>query len=336
MVQYAPHRANLVAEIGNGHPVLAFSGHEDVVDAVGDWNTDPFQLTGKYGKLYGRETCDMKSGVAAMIIAMIELKQSEMPYKGTIRLLITLGEEVGEFGAEQLTEQGFMDDVDGLIIGEPTGYKICYAHKGSLDIKLKAMGKIAHSSMPDLGNNALQNMLDLVTLINQEIGDTEIVDPETGKFLFNFTVMQGGTQVNSIPGTTEVQLNSRTIDDFSNEKVINIIENAIKQLEKTDPKYQFDMEILMNLPPVDGDKNNSLIKLGQKIGEAVTDQKIPLFGGSYTTDAAKFLVDKPDDFPMIIFGPGNQSLHSSNEYIDESMYFNFIEIYKQLMIEGLK
>ncbi|MEN3239775.1 M20/M25/M40 family metallo-hydrolase [Fructilactobacillus sanfranciscensis] len=110
----------------------------------------------------------------------------------------------------------------------------------------------------------------------------------------------------------------------------------MKQLEKTDPKYQFDMEILMNLPPVDGDKNNSLIKLGQKIGEAVTDQKIPLFGGSHTTDAAKFLVDKPDDFPMIIFGPGNQSLHSSNEYIDESMYFNFIEIYKQLMIEGLK
>ena len=89
---------------------------------------------------------------------------------------------MGEFGAEQLTEQGFMDDVDGLIIGEPTGYKICYAHKGSLDIKLKAMGKIAHSSMPDLGNNALKNMLDLVTLINQEIGDTEIVDPETCKF----------------------------------------------------------------------------------------------------------------------------------------------------------
>ncbi|WP_263850982.1 peptidase dimerization domain-containing protein [Fructilactobacillus sanfranciscensis] len=48
-----------------------------------------------------------------------------------------------------------------MIIGEPTGYKICYAHKGSLDIKLKAMGKIAHSSMPDLGNNALQNMLDV-------------------------------------------------------------------------------------------------------------------------------------------------------------------------------
>lgn len=335
-MQYAPHRANLVAKIGSGHPVLAFSGHEDVVDAVGDWNTDPFELTEIAGKLYGRGTCDMKSGVAAMVIAMIELKQSQTPFKGTVKLLITLGEEVGEFGAEQLTEQGFMDDVDGLIIGEPTGYKICYAHKGSLDIKLKAMGKIAHSSMPDLGNNALQNMLDLLSLINQEIGDVEHTDPENGKFLFNFTVMKGGTQVNSIPGTTEVQLNSRTIDDFNNEKVIQIIEDAIKKLEKADPKYQFAMEILMNLPPVDGDKDNSLIKLGQKIGEEVTKEQIPLFGGSYTTDAAKFLVKKPTDFPMIIFGPGNSSLHSSNEYITEEMYFNFIEIYKKLMLEGLK
>ncbi|WP_429971068.1 ArgE/DapE family deacylase [Fructilactobacillus sp. Tb1] len=331
VVQYAPHRASLVAEIGTGHPVLAFSGHEDVVDAVGDWETDPFKLTEKDGKLYGRGACDMKSGVAAMVIAMVELKQSKVPFNGTIRLLITLGEEVGEFGAEQLTHQGQMKDVDALVIGEPTGYKICYAHKGSLDIKLSSKGKIAHSSMPELVNNALQNMLDLLTLINQQVGHVDITDPETGKFLFNFTVMNGGTQVNSIPGTTTVELNSRTIDDFNNEKVIKIIEGAIAKLEKSDPKYQLSMDILMNLPPVDGDKNNVLIKLGQKFGKEVAGQDVTLFGGSYTTDAAKFLADKPNDFPMMIFGPGNKTLHSSNEYVDKDMYLDFIEIYKKIM-----
>ncbi len=129
LVQYAPHRANLVAEIGTGKPVTVFSGHEDVVDAGGDWDTDPFDLTEQDGKLYGRGACDMKSGVAAMIIAMIELKEAATPINGTIKLLITVGEEVGEYGAEQLTQQGFMENADVLVIGEPTGYRICYAHK---------------------------------------------------------------------------------------------------------------------------------------------------------------------------------------------------------------
>ncbi|ANZ58416.1 hypothetical protein BGL34_00060 [Fructilactobacillus lindneri] len=334
LVQYAPHRANLVAEIGTGKPVTVFSGHEDVVDAGGDWDTDPFDLTEQDGKLYGRGACDMKSGVAAMIIAMIELKEAATPINGTIKLLITVGEEVGEYGAEQLTQQGFMENADVLVIGEPTGYRICYAHKGSLDVQIKAKGKIAHSSIPTLGNNAVQNLLDLLTLINNKIQKVDVSDPAIGDFLFNFTVIKGGNQVNSIPGTASVELNARTIDEFNNTDVLKIIKTAIEKLEQQDSKYQFELNILMDLPPVDGDKKNKLVQSGQKIGKQVTNQVIPTFGGTYTTDAAKFLVGKQPTFPFMIFGPGNSSLHSSNEYISTKMYLNFIEIYKKLMLNN--
>ncbi|USS85032.1 ArgE/DapE family deacylase [Fructilactobacillus myrtifloralis] len=333
-IEYAPGRANLVAEIGQGNPVTVFSGHADVVAAGGDWDTDPFVLTEKNGKLYGRGACDMKSSLAAMVIAMIDLKESQTPLPGTVRFLLTVGEEVGEYGAEQLTNQGYMDDATALIIGEPTGYQICYAHKGSLDVQIEAKGKVAHSSMPQLGNNAVQNLLELLTIINQRMSQVHATDPATGDFLFNFTVLSGGDQVNSIPGTATVALNARTIDEFDNAAVLDTIQSAVNQLQHQASKYQFDVRVLMNLPPVDGQAENQLVKRGQQVGEQVSGHPISTFGGTYTTDAAKFLVNQAADFPFMIFGPGNQSLHSANEYIDKQMYFNFIDIYRQLMLNN--
>ena len=106
-VQYAPGRDNLVVTIGSGDQILGFSGHEDVVSAgdESDWQTDPFQATIKDGNLYGRGASDMKSGLAALIISMLEmLEDNSVP--GKIRLLCTVGEETGEYGAAQLTKEG--------------------------------------------------------------------------------------------------------------------------------------------------------------------------------------------------------------------------------------
>jgi succinyl-diaminopimelate desuccinylase len=149
-------RANLVAEIGNGKPVLAISGHMDVVEVDADrWDTDPFTLTEKDGNLYGRGATDMKAGLVAMVIAMLELKESGAKIPGTIRLLATAGEEVGMPGAKAFKDQGYMDDVDALLITEPSGiYRAIYANKGELNVTVKSAGKAAHSSMPYLGNNA--------------------------------------------------------------------------------------------------------------------------------------------------------------------------------------
>lgn len=131
-------RANLIAEIGEGKPVLAFSGHMDVVSEGNseNWKYDPFEMTEEDGKLYGRGTADMKSGLVAMVIAMIEINNANLLQKGTIRLLATAGEEMEQKGSAQLYSNGYMDDVDALIIAEPSESMIAYAHKGSMNFRV--------------------------------------------------------------------------------------------------------------------------------------------------------------------------------------------------------
>ena len=102
-------RANLVAEIGNGFPILAISGHMDVVASSdkSEWTYPPFELTEKDDKLYGRGTTDMKGGLVALVLALIELKEENKLNQGTIRLLATSGEEKEQKGALLFNKQGF-------------------------------------------------------------------------------------------------------------------------------------------------------------------------------------------------------------------------------------
>ena len=93
LLEYSTTRAYLFAEIGTGHPILAICGHMYVVSPVelDQWHTYPFKLTNKDGKLYGRGATDMKSGLAALVIAMINIHEPHLIKHGSIRLLATFG-----------------------------------------------------------------------------------------------------------------------------------------------------------------------------------------------------------------------------------------------------
>ena len=153
MIELSPGRSNLVAEISNGEgKVLGISGHMDVV-AAGDaslWSQDPYGAAIVDGKMYGRGTSDMKSGLAALIIAMIDAKEKGN-YQGTIRLLATVGEESGEAGARQLSDMGYGDDLDAVLVAEPFNGRILYAHGGSYNYTMKSYGVACHSSSPIWG-----------------------------------------------------------------------------------------------------------------------------------------------------------------------------------------
>ncbi len=325
-----PGRSNLVATIQKGEgKTLGISGHLDVV-AAGDeseWKFPPYEAHIEDNKLYGRGATDMKAGTAALVIALIEMKEEGTSFDGTIKLLLTVGEEVGELGSAQLTEMGYADDLDAMLIAEPTSFNICYAHKGSINYTVESHGKSAHSSMPEEGINAINQLNEFITRVNEEM-DQVTADHENdilGKFTHNITIINGGSQVNSIPDYADVEANIRSIPEFSNEETIDLLEKIIDEINQ-EIDGELKLNIDFNKQPVESDPDSELIQNIQNI----FDEDLDLIGIAATTDAAEF-TKADNDFDVVIFGPGVPNLpHQLDEYVEIDNYLEFIDVYKKL------
>ncbi|WP_088810056.1 MULTISPECIES: ArgE/DapE family deacylase [Listeria] len=335
-VMFAEKRANLISRIGNPNGrVLGFSGHMDVVDAgnLADWDTPPFEGTERNDQLYGRGATDMKSGLAALIIAMIELAEEKISLDGEIKLLATVGEEVGELGAKQLTDEGYADNLDGLIIGEPSGHNIVYAHKGSMNYKIVSFGKNAHSSTPEFGINAIDNLMLCYRAIESYVHSIQKENAILGKFIHNVTIIEGGNQVNSIPEQAYMQGNIRTIPEVSNEEVKQKFAEIVEQLNGQE-QVQLELKWDYDKQPVFSEADSELVQVAQDVAQELIGKKMPLLGISGTTDAAEFTKSKKE-FATIIFGPGNETPHQVNEYVSIANYLEMIDVYKQIAIRFL-
>ncbi|EMF0270264.1 ArgE/DapE family deacylase [Enterococcus hirae] len=335
IISHTEGRDNLVATYQNGHGrVLGLSGHMDVV-SVGDesnWTYPPFAAEIKGNRLYGRGTTDMKSGLAAMVIAMIELKESGKPFNGTIKLLATVGEEVGELGSEQLTKAGYVDDLDGLIIGEPTNYNLMYTHMGSINYTVVSHGKEAHSSMPQEGYNAINHLNDFITRTNEQMDAlaNDFQNSALGKTIHNVTVINGGNQVNSIPSQAQLQGNIRSIPEFPNDQIIDLLQKIVDELNEG-TNYHLELTIDYNKIPVKANPDSSLIHHIQKQFK----QPLPLVGAAATTDAAEF-TKSAHSFDFVVFGPGVVNLpHQIDEYVEIDNYLDMIDTYQAIILSYL-
>ena len=337
LIQYANNRSSLVATLKKGQEgkVLGLTGHMDVVDPGDEnaWKYPPFSATIEDNKLYGRGSTDMKSGLMAMVIAMMELQEEQQEFNGIVKLLATVGEEVGELGAEQLTKLGYVDDLDGLIVGEPSHYNIVYTHMGSINYTVTSAGKEAHSSMPQEGYNALNHLIDFSYHLHKKMDDIskKYINEELGSTIHNITIMNGGNQVNSIPNYAALQGNIRSIPEFSNDEIINVLQETVDELNKNQP-YKLTLTINYNKLSVRAAKDSELVQVIQS--QFATP--LPLIGISATTDTAEF-VKSDNSFDFVVFGPGEPTLpHQVDEYVDIDNYLDMIDKYKQIITTYLK
>src|SRR5262245_22524618 len=213
--EYATGRTSLVARLGGSaeRSPLCFAGHIDTVPlGAAPWTRDPFAGETADGRLYGRGSTDMKSGVAAFVIAACRLAK-RLPGTPGLVLVIVAGEETGCDGSRHLAAAaGALGEAGAVVIGEPTGLYPCIGHKGALWLHARASGVTAHGAMPERGVNAIYKAAHAVTKL-EHFGFEAPPHPVLGSPTLNVGTIAGGLNINSVPDATTVGIDIRTIPD---------------------------------------------------------------------------------------------------------------------------
>lgn len=239
--------SNLWATHGSTGPLLAFAGHTDVVPvgALDRWTNPPFEPTINGDWLYGRGACDMKSGVASMVIALERFVQENPHHQGTLGMLLTSDEEgIATHGTKYvmqvLRERNI--DIDWCMVGEPSststlGDTVRVGRRGSLTGTLKAKGMIGHVAYPDLTPNVVHELVTpLQTLVQKEWDQgNDHFQPTT----FQISNIHAGTGAdNVIPGELEIQFNFR----FNTEHTpASLQQTVVEALSTVNPKIRTEI-----------------------------------------------------------------------------------------------
>jgi succinyl-diaminopimelate desuccinylase len=201
-------RTNVIARWeGSGPgPCVHFNSHIDVVQTGQGWTVDPFEGVVRDGRVYGRGACDMKGGMAASVIAVEALIDSGIDLPGAIEISGTVDEESGGYGGvAYLAERGWFTPprVDHVIIPEPLNVdRVCIGHRGVWWAEIETKGRIAHGSMPFLGDSAIRHMAAVLDGFEEELypalaarhSDMPVVPDGARQSTMNINSLHGGAQ----------------------------------------------------------------------------------------------------------------------------------------------
>lgn len=261
-------RSNLEAVIaGSGNRKLMFCGH---LDTVSPWSAaagryPPHGAVIEGGRIYGRGTSDMKSGLAAMLLAAASLHQDGIRLAGDLVFLATAGEEVDSCGARLYADQNSLTNLDGIVIGEPTGSRVAVGHKGALWLRISLFGRSAHGSMPQLGLNAVEGMMEVIALLHRHALEWQATDPVLGSSSLSVNRIAGGVQTNVVPDQCTIDVDIRTVPPLEHGPLLLEIEDKLQEIRQRHPDYRYQVEQLLDRSVVYTDPGQRLITLALEI-----------------------------------------------------------------------
>ncbi|MGH6609250.1 MAG: succinyl-diaminopimelate desuccinylase [Burkholderiaceae bacterium] len=300
---------------GDAAPVLAFAGHTDVVPPGPreQWSCDPFEPTVRDGVLYGRGASDMKSSVAAFVVAAEEFVNAHASHRGSIALLLTSDEEGPATDGtvkviDALRARG--EQIDYCIVGEPTsvdalGDTIKNGRRGSLSGKLTVIGVQGHVAYPHLARNPVHQVAPALAELAAERWDSgnEFFPPTT----FQVSNIRAGTgALNVVPGSCEVDCNLRFASVSSAESLMQRFEKILRK-----HGLQFSVQWTVGAQPFLTPPGELSESITRAIIE-VTGRSTELSTTGGTSDGRFISTFCPQ---VIEFGPPNASIHKINEHI---------------------
>lgn len=314
-------KTNVIGKKGNGTGGIALLAHSDVVPAEG-WDSDPFTLSARHDRLYGRGSADMKGSVACMIAAANAFSVKEL--KAPVYVIVTADEETDCGGAKTVAAKSktfISSDIRYGIIGEPTLLDVVYAHKGSLKFEATATGKAAHSSTGK-GMNANHKLIpflnDVVKLDGKLRTDAryrnEAFDPPHATL--NIVLSDGDTAANVTAPVSRATINCRPMPDQNWKPVIN-------RMVRLADRHGVRIEVPKILDPLCTSTDSPIVREALQ----VTGRRKPRTV-AYGTDGMVF----GKTMELVVMGPGNiQQAHTVDEWIARDQLLKGSEVFTNMV-----
>ncbi len=313
LFESAPGRPNLIARVGpSDEPAMVFMGHLDTVGVEG-MTHDPFAADMRSGRIYGRGSADMKSGVAAMCVAALRAHESHGDIAGRqIVIAAVADEEYESLGTRALIESGFRADC--AIITEPTRLAICPAHRGFVWMEIEFTGRAAHGSRYDIGVDAIRH----AGLVLAELDELEAValrertHPLLGRASLHASTISGGVGISTYPDRCVLTVERRTIPGETETAILAEMEAACERVGERRPELSVTVRLIGAQLPSDVSADAPVVKALERALEAES-LPTPIEGLSAWTDAALF---NAAGISTICFGPGDIALaHAAEEFV---------------------
>jgi len=313
---------NMFATIGpaDGSGGIGLSGHMDVVPTTSQpWDTDPYAVIERDGRLYGRGTCDMKGFIACVLAIVPELKAKEAVLKTPIHIVLSYDEEVGCTGVKPMVE-AFGKTIPKpriVIVGEPTNMTVVDAHKGGYRFRTDVTGKDAHSSKPQLGVGSIRIAAELIS----ELGRIEArlkarhsnrrFDPPYASI--TVSGIEGGIAHNIIPPTCSFTWGVRAIPGTDAPGMARDLQafaerELLPAMRAVHPDCNIETHALGVLPAFDSGEGSEARTLALKLAGQNETFAVP-----YGTEASHF---QANGCSTVVIGPGSiDQAHQPNEFL---------------------
>jgi succinyl-diaminopimelate desuccinylase len=327
-------RINVIARRSGSSPgpCVHFNSHIDVVQTGAGWTVDPFAAVLKDGKIYGRGACDMKGGLAASIIA-VEALIEDGALPGALEISGTVDEESGGFGGvHYLAQRGWFSQprVDHVIIPEPLNVdRVCIGHRGVWWAEIETHGRMAHGSMPFLGDCAVRHMNAFIERMERDLypklaarrTEMPVVPSGARHSTLNINSIHGGQAETSgypapcVPDSCRMVIDRRLLIEEDMDGVKGEVRALLEELAREREGFAFELRDIFEVQPTMADRNGPVARSTAAAIQQVMGRAAQFICSPGTYDQKHIdRIGKLRD--CIAYGPGILDLaHQPDEYV---------------------
>jgi acetylornithine deacetylase len=315
-------RYNLCATMGQGEPRLYLVGHVDTVPA---WDLDEYCAVEEWGVVRGLGTADMKGGCAAMLEAWLALARLPEEQRPAVGLLFVVGEEENGDGSARFLETA---RPPWVVIGEPTSLSPCFSHYGYLEVALTTKGRRTHSSLPELGHNAVESMLRFLLLLGKEA----LFDRKNPQLVYSIREMSSSRAGFVVPDQCETYIDLHLHPGGSPEKVQEVLKACVAKGEKLIPELNLEISFDFSSQGYELQEKGSLVELFEILYPRLN---LPLQFDPFRSHSDGNLFFGAGCQPLIL-GPGSlETSHTADEQTSLSEVEAAARIYVALCLNAL-